>query len=249
MKKKFSLLIALSMLLLVAIPVQAAPSMDTSVFSVEENEYVTMVLEKFPANETYYVFMGEYGTYGMGGELVSKLTTNNGGTFLATFPIPDELYNEDRIAIRFQSASGKSVWWNWFFNDTSKGSYYYGGKFPYGPSDDDDDYDVDYNQLGNGFPTFVFTKVVRGQSVTVQTVNFPSDVRWAVYMKDGAMDDTNWYEVTGFNSDGSVQTLTLSIPADLQFVDKLAVKFYCLDYVLGTNDFITYNLVDNRDYP
>jgi hypothetical protein len=130
MKKKFSLLIALSMLLLVAIPVQAAPSMDTSVFSVEENEYVTMVLEKFPANETYYVFMGEYGTYGMGGELVSKLTTNNGGTFLATFPIPDELYNEDRIAIRFQSASGKSVWWNWFFNDTSKGSYYYGGKFP-----------------------------------------------------------------------------------------------------------------------
>jgi len=37
MKKKFSLLIARSMLLLVAIPVQAAPSMDTSVFSVEEN--------------------------------------------------------------------------------------------------------------------------------------------------------------------------------------------------------------------
>jgi hypothetical protein len=247
MHKKFSLLIALSMLLLVAIPVQAAPNMDTSVFSVEENEYVTMVMEKFPANETYYVFMGEYGTYGMGGDLVSKLTTNDGGTFLATFPIPDELYNEDRIAIRFQSLSGKSVWWNWFINDTSKGSYYYGGKFPYGPSEDD--YDVEYNQLQNGFPTFTVTKVVRGSSITVQTVNFPSGVRWSVYMKDGAMDDTSWYEVTGFNSDGSVQTLTLTIPSDLQFVDKIAIKFYCMDYVLGTNDFITYNLVDNRNYP
>lgn len=250
MHKKFSLFIALSMLLLIAIPVHAAPNMDTSVFAVEENEYVTMVLEKFPANETYYVFMGEYGTYGMGGTLVSKLTTNDGGTFLATFPIPDDLYNEDRIAIRFQSDSGKSVWWNWFINDTSKGSYYYGGKFPYGPSEDEnDDYDVDYNQLQNGFPTFTVLKVVKGSSIQVQTVNFPSNARWAVYMKDGAMDDTNWYEVTGFNSDGSVQTMNLSIPGDLQFKDKIAVKFYCMDYILGTNDFITYNLVDNRNYP
>ncbi len=242
MHKKFSLFIALSMLLLIAVPVHAAPNMDTSVFAVEENEYVTMVMEKFPANATYYVFMGEYGSYGYGGTLVSKLTTNDGGTFLATFPIPEDLYDEDRIAIRFQSESGKSVWWNWFFNDTSS----YDGRYPFGPNND---YDVDYNQLGNGFPTFTVLKVVKGSSIKVQTVNFPSDVRWAVYMKDGAMDDTNWYEVTGFNSDGSVQTLTLSIPADLQFKDKIAVKFYCMDYVLGTNDFITYNLVDNRNYP
>ncbi len=245
MQKKFSLLIALSMLLLVAVPVQAAPNMDTSVFSVEENEYVTMVLEKFPANETYYVFMGEYGSYGMGGTLASKLTTNDGGTFLATFPIPEDLYNEDRIAIRFQSDSGKSVWWNWFYNDT-KGYY---SKFPYGPSDDDDDYDVDYNQLQNGFPTFSVVSVNAGATVTVQTKNFPGNVRWAVYMKDGAMDDTNWYEVTGFTSDGGVQTLTLTIPADLQYKEKLAIKFYCMDYILDTYDFITYNLVDNRDYP
>jgi len=245
MHKKFSLFIALSMLLLVAVPAQAAPNMDTSIFYVEENEYVTMVMEKFPSNETYYVFMGEYGSYGMGGTLVSKLTTNDGGTFLATFPIPDDMDNEDRIAIRFQSASGKSVWWNWFYNDS--GSYY--SKYPYGTSDDDDDYDVDYNQLQNGFPTFNVVEVVRSSSITVTTVNFPADVRWAVYMKDGSMDDTNWYEVSGFNSEGSTQTMTLSIPADLRYKDKIAIKFYCMDYVLGTNDFITYNLVDNRDYP
>jgi len=44
MHKKFSLFIALSMLLLVAVPAQAAPNMDTSIFYVEENEYVTMVM-------------------------------------------------------------------------------------------------------------------------------------------------------------------------------------------------------------
>jgi hypothetical protein len=68
-------------------------------------------------------------------------------------------------------------------------------------------------------------------------------------MKDGAMAAENWYEVTGFVSEGGVQTLTLTIPSDLQYKDKIAIKFYCMDYVLGTYDFVTYNLVDNRDYP
>jgi hypothetical protein len=205
-----------------------------------------LVLKKFPAHETYYVFMGEYGSYGMGGELVSKLTTNKGGTFLATFPIPEDLSHEDRIAIRLQSDSGKSVWWNWF--DNSDSYHDYNAKFPYGSSSESDS-DVKYNQLQNGFPTFTVTSVTAGSSITVQTQNFPSNVRWAVYMKDGALDDKNWIEVTGFTSDGGVQTLTLSIPSDLQYKDKIAVKFYCMDYVLGTYDFVTYNLVDNRTYP
>ena len=259
MKKRFSFIMAVAMLILVAAPVQASPNADTTVFSVERNESVTMVLEKFPSNETYYVFMGKYGTYAMNGELVSKLTTNDGGTFLAKFNIPDHLRGESSIAIRFQSISGESVWWNYFYNDTTEynpyayygkdydGNYYYGdyGDWDHRRSDDD----VTYNNLENGFPTFTVTAVNAGASITVQTVNFPSDVRWAVYMKDGAMDADDWIEITGFTSDGGTQTLTLTIPSDLQYVDNIAVKFYCMDYVLGTNDFVTYDLVANRDYP
>ena len=242
MKKRFSFILAVAMLVLVAAPVQASPNADTTVFSVERNESVTMVLEKFPSNETYYVFMGKYGTYAMNGELVSKLTTNDGGTFLAKFLIPDYLKGEDTIAIRFQSSSGKSVWWNYFYNDTT--SYN-----PYAYYDKNYSGDETYNHLENGFPTFTVTAVNAGATITVQTVNFPSDVRWAVYMKDGAMAADNWYEITGFTSDGGTQTVTLNIPSDLQYVDNIAVKFYCMDYVLGTNDFVTYDLVANRDYP
>jgi len=240
MKKRFSIIMAVAMLLLVVAPVQASPNADTSVFAVERNVSVTMRLEKFPANETYYVYMGFNGTYAMNGQLVSKLTTNDGGTFLAKFRIPEYLAGEDIIAIRFQSLSGKSVWWNYFYNDTTQFNPDIWGK---------DTSDVTYNNLGNGFPTFTVTSVNAGSTITVKTANFPSDVRWAVYMKDGAMDNTSWYEITGFTSDGGVQTLTLSIPSDLQYKEKIAIKFYCMDYVLGTYDFVTYNLVENRDYP
>ena len=45
MKKRFSFILAVAMLVLVAAPVQASPNADTTVFSVERNESVTMVLE------------------------------------------------------------------------------------------------------------------------------------------------------------------------------------------------------------
>lgn len=249
MKKRFSLVIAVALLLLVTAPVAAQPNtkgMTTTIVGVNRNESVYVRLENFPANETFYVLMNHNGTLGLGGYMASKITTNSGGTFYAEFPIPEELSNEDIINIRFENIEGSyDPPFNFFYNDDTNFNAY-SGKYPYWDWDEDD---VTYNHLENGFPTFTVTAVNAGATITVQTVNFPSDARWAVYMKDGAMADENWYEITGFTSDGGVQTLTLSIPSDLQYKDKIAIKFYCMDYILGTYDFITYNLVDNRDYP
>jgi hypothetical protein len=172
--------------------------------------------------------------------LASKITTNSGGTFYAQFPIPEELANEDIINIRFENVEGSyDPPYNYFYNDDSNFNQYSSKYWD----------DTTYNHLENGFPTFTVTNVDAGATITVVTANFPTEVRWAVYMKDGAMAAENWYEVTGFVSEGGVQTLTLTIPSDLQYKDKIAIKFYCMDYVLGTYDFVTYNLVDNRDYP
>jgi hypothetical protein len=246
MKKRFSLIIAMAMLLLVAVPVAAQPNskgMTTTIVGVNRNESVYVRMENFPSNETFYILMNKNGTLGLGGYLVSKITTNSGGTFNAEFPIPEELANEDIINIRFENVEGSyDPPYNFFYNDDSNFN-------PYANKYWEDNDDTTYNHLENGFPTFKVTAVNAGATITVVTSNFPSNVRWAVYMKDGAMASENWYEVTGFVSDGGVQTLTLSIPSDLQYKDKIAVKFYCMDYILGTYDFITYNLVDNRDYP
>ena len=73
---------------------------------VVQDEYVVYRLENFPANDTYFVYMGENGSYGIGGIFVSKVATNKGGTFQAKFFIPEELKGEDVIAIRFESKEG-----------------------------------------------------------------------------------------------------------------------------------------------
>lgn len=247
MKKRFSLVIAAALLLLVTAPVAAQPNtkkMSTTIVGVNRNESVYVRLENFPASETFYILMNRNGTLGIGGYMASKITTNSGGTFYAEFPIPEELSNEDIINIRFENIKGSyDPPFNYFYNDNSDFNLY-------GSTYWDTDDDVTYNHLENGFPTFTVLQVVKGSSVTVETKYFPEDVRWAVYMKDGAMDNTSWYEVAGFNSTaGGIQKMTLPIPSDLQYKEKLAIKFYCLDYALGTYDFATYNLVDNRDYP
>ena len=87
MGKKITLIGVLVVLLLASAPVAAAPLSETTVISVVKNESVVVRLEKFPANQTFNVFMGFNGTQGIGGYLVSKLATNDGGTFLAKFPI------------------------------------------------------------------------------------------------------------------------------------------------------------------
>lgn len=244
MTKKFSLIIALAMLLLVILPAQASPSLvkSTTIISVKQNESVVVRLENFPANTTYHVLMNYNGTKGIGGVLASKVTTNRGGTFLAKFPIPDELANEPIINIRFENAGGDNdPPYNWFYNSTGSFSTDTGEAAKPTPR-------VTYNNLDYGFPTFVVLQVNKGSSVTVETRFFPANSRWAVYIKDGAMANKTWYEVNGFNSaSGGIMQMTLPIPSQLQYKEKLAIKFYCMDCEI--KDFVTYDLVDNRDYP
>lgn len=239
MKKKISVLIALTMLLLVTIPVTAAPSAarSTTIVSVERNEYVVVQLESFPSNATYHVRMNVNGTYGINGYLASKVTTNSGGTFMVKIPIPEELVNEDIISIRFENIEGDSdPPYNYFYNEDAAFSYSSG-------STDDST----YNNLDYGFPTFVVLSVTRGAEMEVETKYFPAGDRWAVYMKDGALDEEDLYEVNGFEAaDGNIMKMTLPIPADLQYSEKISVIFYRI-----SDGFRTYDLIWNRDctYP
>ena len=237
MKNKIGLLLVLALCLSVFSSVSASPLSSTTVVSVVEDQSVNVRLEKFPANETFYVYMGFNGTFGINGYLVSKISTNDGGTFMAKFLIPDGLKGEDIISIRFESKDSNAYWYDWFYNKT--------GASTATSTTGSTSSGTTYNNWDAGEPQFDVLKVVNGVSITVRTKYFPENERWAVYMKDGALASTTLYEVNGFDSSaGGIQTMTLSIPSQLKYKDKIAVIFYSLK-----NGYRTYDLILNQDYP
>ena len=226
MKKRFALILAAVLVAFTIIPAQAAiPT--TSIVAVVKGESVTIRTANFPAEHTFHVFMGFNGTQGINGYLVSKITTGEGGSFLAKFYIPEELANEDIVAIRFESVTESKYYsYNWFFNETATGDL----SAPSSPA-----------HLPAGFPTFDILSVVKGSSVTVRTHYFPAGQRFAVFMKDGAMADIHWYEVAGIETgEGNILIATFNIPEALQYSEKIALKFYNIN-----DGFITYNMFDN----
>jgi len=236
MKKRIAIFIVLALCLSVFSTVSASPVMDTSTIRVVKDEYVIYQLEKFPANDTYFVYMGENGSYGIGGILVSKVATNDGGTFQVKFFIPEELKGEDIIAIRFESKEGHAPWWNYFYNTTGSYAYTSSGSKS----------DVEYNVLNPGVPQFTVLEVVKGQSITMRSKYLPSNQRWAVWIKNGALANIDWIEVSGFNSaEGDIQTFTVPIPESLRFNEVLAVKIQSIQ----TDYFWFPGPIKNRDYP
>ncbi len=228
MKKTIVLVIALAVMVLTVTPVFAAVP-TTAIESVTTGESVTVSTTNFPANNTFYVYMGYNGTYGINGFLVSKLTTGEGGSFKAKFPIPDELAGEDIIAIRFESVTDSKYFsYNWFYNDSAAdNSGSYSGTTP--------------TNLPPGFPTFDITGVVKGQSVTIRTRYLPPQTRYAVFMKKGDSSVYTWYEVAGIESnEGNVLIATFNIPEEIRYSEKIAIKLYSIN-----DGFVTYNLFEN----
>ena len=89
-----------------------------AILSVVRNKRVTIQTENYPANTTFSVTMGRYGTKGVGEIVVATTESGSGGSFTATYQIPYALRGHDRIAIRLQGASGYYSY-NWFYNNST----------------------------------------------------------------------------------------------------------------------------------
>lgn len=87
-----------------------------SITGVVKDTTVTISTTNFPANTTFDVLMGAYGTLGIGGTKVGTQASGT-GAFTATYTIPANLKGAAQIAIRLQSTSGYYSF-NWFFNNT-----------------------------------------------------------------------------------------------------------------------------------
>ncbi len=89
-----------------------------SIIGVKADKNVTILTANYPKHDTFDVYMGPYGSYGIGGIKVGTLDSGNGGSMDATFDIPDALKGSYRIAIRLQSSYSGYYSYNWFYNNT-----------------------------------------------------------------------------------------------------------------------------------
>lgn len=215
MKHFLAFLLVIGLLLTAAgpVPAIAAPVSARiptfSIVSVVADTSVTIQTRNFPANDTFAVLMNYMGTRGVNGIRVDTISSGRGGSFRATFNVPNALKGQHRIAIRLQSVTGSRYFaYNWFYNNTT-GDLIGGGN-------------------GNGYvgyPTFRITGVERNKTVTIETNNLPSRDRFVVRMGPIGTRGIGGYRVTSFESgSGGTQTYTFNIPAQLKGARQISIR-------------------------
>ena len=179
-----------------------------SIVSVEADESVTIRTANYPPDQTFTVTMGPMGTRGIDGTVVAETDSGDGGTFEATYDIPDGLQGSYRIAIRLQSPTGYYSY-NWFYNDTATP----GTSTP----------PVTPPQVAT--PTFSVEAVERDTSVTIQTSDFPPNRDFVVTMGPMGTRGINGTVVETIDSgDGGSLEATFDIPADLHGSHRISIR-------------------------
>lgn len=214
MKVKHLASIVLIATLLVSVPAiyssaRAATIPTFSIVSVVTDTSVTIQTHHFPAGKTFTVRMGEFGTAAIGGIVVDSTDSGDGGSFTATYDIPDDLKGEARIAIRMDATSGGWFAYNWFFNNTSGTS----GATP------------TPGTTFTGIPTFSIQSVDADSSVTIKTKNFPPDKTFTVRMGEFGTAGIGGV-VVGSTDSGSGGSFTASydIPDALKGEARIAIR-------------------------
>jgi len=85
---------------------------------VIQDQNVTIQANDFPANVDYVIRMGDNNTGGVNGVVAEEANSGDGGTFLKTVKIPEELKGLGTIAVRIEFSTG--TWAaNYFYNITT----------------------------------------------------------------------------------------------------------------------------------
>ncbi|MEJ2266327.1 MAG: LysM peptidoglycan-binding domain-containing protein [Anaerolineales bacterium] len=196
-----------------------------SIVSVEKDKSVTIKTSDFPANDTFEVLMGPFGTRGINGKLVDTLDSAKGGNFTANFRIPASLHGSRQIAIRLESNTRSGYFaYNWFYNNTAESG---SGSTPSGYT---------------GVPTFSIVSVARDKTVTVRTNNLPPDDKFDVYMGVMGTKGVNGIKVdTTSSGKGGAQTLSYTVPGALKGSYQIAIRMQS-----PTSGYFAYNWFYNN---
>ena len=195
--------------------------------SVVKDDEVTIRTNNFPKNMTFTVRMGAYGTKAVGGTVIGTTDSGEGGTFEATYKIPDGLKGSYRIAIRLDGTGGYNAY-NWFYNNTTSGDT---GGVPPTPG-------------YTGIPIFSIKAVVRDDKVTILTNNFPKDMTFTVRMGAYGTKAVGGTVVgTTESGAGGAFEATYTIPDSLKGSQRIAIR---LD---GSGGYFAFNWFWNNTFP
>ena len=204
--------------------VQASTYPTFSISEVKTDESVTILTNNMPANKNFNVLMGEIGTKGIDGIIVAALNSDKGGSFLATFPIPEQLKGRAQIAIRLEGTDNPYYAYNWFWNDAKNGTW----PEDYPPAQPP--------TCACNIPTFSIKSVVKGEDVSITTYNFPKNMEFTVLMGKMWTRGINGIEVATLNSgEGGSFEATFDIPAELANEERIAIRLE------GTGGYYAYN--------
>jgi len=198
-----------------------------SIKSVVRDDEVTIRTNNFPKDMTFSVRMGAFSTKAVGGILIGTTDSGEGGTFEATYKIPDSLKSSHRIAIRLDGTSGHFAF-NWFFNNTTD--------VPVGVT-------PTIIPGYTGIPTFRIQAVVRDDKVTILTNNFPKDMTFTVRMGAyGTKAVSGTVIGTTESGAGGAFEATYTIPDELKGSRRIAIR-------MDGAPFFAFNWFWNNTFP
>ncbi len=188
-----------------AAPVNVIPTF--SIVSVDEDNTVTIKTANFPADDTFTVTMGAMGVRGVNGTIVATQDSGSGGSFTATYDIPENMKGAYQIALRLESSASGYYAFNWFYNNVADGTT------PPAPI-----------PVGT-IPTFSIKSVVRDSTVTIETKNFPANDSFTVTMGPMGTRGVNGTVIeTQDSGEGGTFTATYDVPAGLHGDYKIAIR-------------------------
>jgi hypothetical protein len=207
------LFLASALLLGIATATSAQVIPTVSIVSVEADESVTIRTHNYPPNQAFTVTMGPIGTLGIKGTVVATTDSGDGGSFEATYEIPEALQGSGRIAIRLHSPAGYFSF-NWFYNNTTG---------PVGPPPASPV--TTTTPVAALIPTFSVQSVQEDATVTIQTHNFPPDGEFVVTMGPIGTRAINGIPVATTDSgDGGSFAATYEIPDEMEGVHQIAIR-------------------------
>ena len=207
---------------------------NTSITNVTSKQDVTVKGKNFTTNDTYDVYIGKFGTKGVGGIHVATQDTNSNGKFTETYPLPASLAAEGKLAIRFVSQNSGYYAYDWFVNTgSSSSSSSSSSVWGYPPNG------------ANTIPKITFTKVVEDDTITISGSNFTLNDSYKVTMGIFGTKGVGGIVVATQDTDGTGSfTATYSIPNSLASEGMIAIRLES-----PYSGYYVYNWFYNNDYP
>lgn len=232
MKRLIIIIISVFVLMAVTIPAfassQTSQSIPTfSILDVVRDQSVTIQTSNFPANDTFTVTVGAFGTRGIDGTVIGSTDSGNGGTFKVTYTISSSLKGSDRISIRLQSPSSGYFAYNWFWNNTASATSIPSPSLtpPPSPTPSPSPTATPILPGYSGFPIFSIQAVVKDETVTIKGANFPANDTFEVLMGEFGTRGVAGIKVGSTNSgSGGALSVTYNIPTELAGSTRIAIR-------------------------